>query len=243
MTNNTYEFIMDIISSKNLSLSKSENTILNTLKNSQIDLENYNIGDSSKVLEVSNSTITRFAQKLGFDGFSEFKYKYLQRPRIIQSKTQEIYKQILDSIFIFDKDLIDFIKSFSSFGKIAVIGIGSSGLAANEFTYKFGEVGLHNTDYAKEPYSINLLTKSLEKNDLLIAISLTGENLNLLEGVNFAKEKHATILAISKESGSSLAKLSDKKIIIPSYPSYSYKISKLFPVILVLDMICEAYLN
>ncbi|MDO5047503.1 MAG: MurR/RpiR family transcriptional regulator [Anaerococcus sp.] len=243
MTNHTYNFIMDIVSSKNLSLSKSENIIVNKLKTLNIDLEASNISSFSKSLDVSNSTVTRFAQKLGFDGFSELKFKYSQRPRAKISKTQEIYKLILDSLKDLDEDMVNFIKSFSSFEKIAVIGIGSSGLAANEFVYKFGEVGLHNTDYAKEPYSIDLLTKSLDSKDLLIAISLTGENLNLLEGVHFAKERKASILAISKEEGSSLDRLADKAILIPPYPSYSYTISKLFPVTLVLDLICEVYLS
>ena len=243
MTNTTYNFIMDIISSKNISLSKSERIIVEKIKDMDIDLRDLNINEFSQVLELSNSTITRFAQKLGFDGFSELRFNISQKPNTNKSISQEIYKNFLNSYKTFDEETVDFIKNLNSFGKIAVIGIGSSGLCANEFVYKFGEIGLDNTDYAKEPYSINLLSKGLTSNDLLIALSLSGENHNLLEGVDIAKKKDAQILAITGNKDSSLAKKASLAIILPPYPKHAYKISKVFPIIFSLDMICETYLN
>ncbi len=243
MTNANYNFIMDIISSKNINLSKSENIIVDKIKDIDVDFTHININDLSEILDVSNSTITRFAQKLGFDGFSELKFDISKKPRMTKSLSQDIYMNFINSIEPFDMDTVKFIKSFDTFGRIAVIGIGSSGLCANEFVYKFGEIGLNNTDYAKEPYSINLLTKSLGADDLLIAISISGENHNLLEGVRFAKEKKANILAITGNKESTLKNIATNTILLPPYPSYSYKISKIFPVTLTLDMICEAYLS
>lgn len=243
MTNTTYNFIMDIISSKNISLSKSERIIVEKIKDMDIDLRDLNINEFSQVLELSNSTITRFAQKLGFDGFSELRFNISQKPNTTKSISQEIYKNFLNSYKTFDDETVDFIKNLNSFGKIAVIGIGSSGLCANEFVYKFGEIGLDNTDYAKEPYSINLLSKGLTSKDLLIALSLSGENHNLLEGVDIARKKDAKILAITGNKDSSLAKKASLAIILPPYPKHAYKISKVFPIIFSLDMICETYLN
>lgn len=243
MTNTTYNFLMDIISFKNLTLSKSENIIMEKFKNNNIDLETVNIKDLANELEVSNSTITRFAQKLGFDGFAELKYEFSKKSHKKDSLSQEIYKKIIEDLPSFDEKTLSFIKSLPSFGKIAVIGIGSSGLCANEFVFKFGEIGLNNTDYAKEPYSIDLLTKSLGADDLLIAISLSGENHNLLEGVRIAHKRKSRILAITNSPKSTLANLADLTILTPAYPTYSYKISKLFPVTLILDMICESFLT
>ena len=243
MTNTTYNFIMDIISSKSIKLSKSERVIVDKIKDMDLDLAKLHIGEFANLLELSNSTITRFAQKLGFDGYSELKFKISQKLQSPKSLSQEIYKNFIDSCKAFDDRTIDFIKSLASFGKIAVIGIGSSGLCANEFVYKFGEIGLDNTDYAKEPYSINLLSKGLSEDDLLIAISLSGENHNLLEGVDNAKANRAKILAITGDGESTLAKEASLAIILPPYPKYSYNISKIFPVTFMLDMICEAYLS
>lgn len=243
MTNTTYNFIMDIISSKSIKLSKSERIIVKKIKDYDLDLNKLHINEFAKLLDLSNSTITRFAQKLGFDGYSELKFNISQKPTRSKSLSQEIYKNFIDSCKAFDDKTIDFIKNLANFGKIAVIGIGSSGLCANEFVYKFGEIGLDNTDYAKEPYSINLLSKGLSASDLLIAISLSGENHNLLEGVDNAKTNKAKILAITGDRESTLAKEASLAIILPPYPKYSYKISKIFPVTFILDMICEAYLS
>ena len=102
MTNANYNFIMDIISSKNIKLSKSENIIVDRIKDINVDFSHININDLSEILKVSNSTITRFAQKLGFDGFSELKFDISKKPRRTKSLSQEIYINFIDSIEAFD---------------------------------------------------------------------------------------------------------------------------------------------
>ena len=241
MTNTTYNFIMDIISSKSIKLSKSERVIVDKIKDMDLDLAKLHIGEFANLLELSNSTITRFAQKLGFDGYSELKFNISQKLQSPKSLSQEIYKNFIDSCKAFDDKTIDFIKSLASFGKIAVIGIGSSGLCANEFVYKLNEMNIINSDYAKEPYAIELLTNSLNKEDLLIALSLSGENTNLLEGVDNALEKGAKILSLTRSPKSTLAQKSDFVFLTPSYSTYEFNISKMAPLIISIDIICEIY--
>ena len=74
MTVSSYEFIMDIISSNDINLSKSEESILNTLKINNYDITNFDIADFAKTFFVSNATVTRFSQKLGFSGYQELRY-------------------------------------------------------------------------------------------------------------------------------------------------------------------------
>ena len=45
MTNANYNFIMDIISSKNINLSKSENIIVDKIKDIDVDFTHININD------------------------------------------------------------------------------------------------------------------------------------------------------------------------------------------------------
>ena len=52
MTVSSYEFIMDIISSNDISLSKSEESILNTLKLHSYDITSFDIADFAKTFFV-----------------------------------------------------------------------------------------------------------------------------------------------------------------------------------------------
>lgn len=241
MTVSSYEFIMDIISSNDISLSKSEESILNTLKLHSYDITSFDIADFAKTFFVSNATVTRFSQKLGFSGYQELRYAISESKEVSIYKSQDIYLSMINSIEELPERNIKLIKNLNSFSKIAIIGIGSSGLCANEFVYKLRELDLFTSDYAKEPYSINLLTKNLSYNDLLIAISLSGENHTILEGVNNAIDKGSPVFSITRNCDSSLGKISDYIMPTPAYPHHSYEISRMAPILITMDIICELY--
>lgn len=241
MTNKSYDFIMDLISKNNYKLSKTDMIILNLMKEKDIDISSMNIAEFSNTFYVSNATATRFSKKLGYDGFHELKYALNNQALDYTYKSQKVYKQIIDSIEVFDQEAVSFIKKMDNFDKILIIGIGSSGLVANEFSYKLNEFNLSNVNYATEPYRIDLLCQNLSDKDLLIAISNSGEHSNILKAIGQAKVKKAKILAISGVRSSSLVKNSDIAIISPSYSSHLLTISKTISQLLIVDIICEIF--
>lgn len=243
MANKTYNFIMNIISRDSITLSNLEKTILDKLKDSDIDIAEIDINTFAHEFFISNSSITRFAQKLGFNGFTELKYALHNHENQFTFITQNRYHEILSNIDEFSPDLINFIRNFDKFERIIIIGIGSSGLMANEFTYKLGELGLYNADYAKEPYKIDMLASSMTSKDLMICLSLSGEHENILKGAKVAYEKGAKILSITGSKKCSLCKFSEFHIKTPPYSTHEYSISKVFPILLYVDIICEIYAN
>ena len=52
MTNTTYNFIMDIISSKSIKLSKSERIIVKKIKDYDLDLNKLHINEFAKLLDL-----------------------------------------------------------------------------------------------------------------------------------------------------------------------------------------------
>ena len=77
----------------------------------------------------------------------------------------------------------------------------------------------------------------------MIAISLSGENHTILEGVNNAIDRGAPVFSITRNYDSSLGKKSDYIIRTPAYPNHSYEISKMAPILITMDIICEIYQN
>lgn len=241
MSNKSYDFIMNIISKNKITLSNLEKNIIENLKNSDIDISDIDINTFAKEFFISNSTITRFSQKLGFNGFTELKYALHNDESRFKYITQDRYSTFINDIEPLNDEITTFIKNLDKFQKIVIIGIGSSGLVANEFIYKMGELGLYNTDYAKEPYKIDMIAKSLNQNDLMICLSLSGENDNILKAARVAKQVGSVILSISGSENSTLKTYSDYYIKVPNYSIHEYSISKIFPILSIVDIICEIY--
>lgn len=239
--NKSYIFIKNIISKNSIKLSHLEQEFIDRLGESDIEIFDSYISDLSKKFYVSNSTITRFAKKLGYDGFNELKFALQNVKEPVKYQTQKIYTSLINDIKEFDEDVLQLIYNLEKFSRIVIVGIGSSGLISNEMMFKLGEIGLNNLDYAKEPYSINLLSKALDKDDLLICISLSGENTHILEACENAKQKGATIFSITGNINSSLMNYSDYILKTPSYSTYEYSISKMLPILVYIDIICEIY--
>lgn len=117
MTVSSYEFIMDIISSNDISLSKSEESILNTLKLHSYDITSFDITDFAKTFFVSNATVTRFSQKLGFSGYQELRYAISESKEVSIYKSQDIYLSMINSIEELPERSIKLIKNLNSFSK------------------------------------------------------------------------------------------------------------------------------
>jgi 6-phospho-3-hexuloisomerase len=91
-----------------------------------------------------------------------------------------------------------------------VTGAGRSGLVARSFGMRLMHVGLR----AHIPGETT--TPAAAKDDLIVAVSTTGTTGYTAYLAQRAKELGATVVAITSEAESPLAKLADKVIIIPA---------------------------
>jgi 6-phospho-3-hexuloisomerase len=91
-----------------------------------------------------------------------------------------------------------------------VTGAGRSGLVARSFGMRLMHVGLR----AYIPGETT--TPAADKGDLIVAVSTTGTTGYTAYLAQRAKELGATVVAITSEADSPLAKLADKVIIIPA---------------------------
>ena len=236
MSNFVYEYLNFLVQSKKIKLSEIDKLIMENIKNGKVDLISSTTNDIASALFLSKSSITRFAQKLGFNGYSDLKYN-LKTKDIHTSHTlvELTYKSVIDNLNFLPKTIIDLIYRLETYRKECVFGIGSSGIAAKESNYRLNESGLNNVHFADEPYNLSIEANKLNDKDLVIALSISGENDNLIENVKVALDKGATIWGISSERRSKLQKLSDYFLQVP-YPTKS--ISKIVPLIYLLDSIC-----
>ena len=139
----------------------------------------------------------------------------------IKKVGQEVIK--LESIALaklsksLDKDFIKAVELISKQnGKIIVSGVGKSGNIAGKIAASFTSTGipaiyLNPVDASHGDMGI------VEKNDVLIIISNSGESHELADLINFSKKKKIKIISITSSKKSLLSKNSDIGLVLPPH--------------------------
>ena len=195
-------------------------------------MNTYQIADKCKV---SQASVVRFAKKLGYSGFPEFKISFGRDMgrRDVKDKINFIYEDIhendqlddlvkkivyansniiQDTYSILDIETIrEAINLIKSSKKIFLLGAGYSGIVARDLHFKLWELGLHSM--FESDYHIQLASIStLNENDLVIVISQGGKTLDIYNLVKEAKKKKAKIISITQMSSNPIRDLADVKI-------------------------------
>ncbi len=102
-------------------------------------------------------------------------------------------------------------------GKIIISGVGKSGNIAGKIAASFTSTGipaiyLNPVDASHGDMGI------LEKNDILIVLSNSGESHELYDLISFSKRKKIKIISITSTNKSLLSRNSDISLILPSHP-------------------------
>ncbi|OUJ18650.1 D-arabinose 5-phosphate isomerase GutQ [Methanonatronarchaeum thermophilum] len=100
------------------------------------------------------------------------------------------------------------VQEITNANKIFVVGAGRSGLAAKMFAMRLMHLGL-NVYVVGET-----INPALEKNDLVIAITGSGETSSTVEVSKTTKKLGARLVSITSSPNSTISKLSDDSITI-----------------------------
>lgn len=195
-------------------------------------MNTYQIADKCKV---SQASVVRFAKKLGYSGFPEFKISFGRDMgrRDVEEKINFIYEDIQetdelddlikkiayansniiqDTYSILDtntvKEAVEIIKNAR---KIFILGAGYSGIVAKDFHYKLGELGMNSI--CEADYHIQLASIStLNENDVVFVISQGGKTVDIYNLVKEARKRKAKIISVTQMSSNPIRDLADIKI-------------------------------
>jgi RpiR family transcriptional regulator, carbohydrate utilization regulator len=166
---------------------------------------------------VSQPTIARFCQALGFSGFREFKIRLAQSiasdipaPAVFRDVRADepaagVAAKVLDRTI---GALIQVRNSLSSDSVAAAIallaearriefyGAGGSGIAALDIQHKFFRLGVPSVAYS-DPHTYTTSAALLAAGDVVVVISNTGRTRDILDAVKSALSGGAKVIAIT----------------------------------------------
>ncbi|MFR6018348.1 MAG: MurR/RpiR family transcriptional regulator [Paraclostridium sordellii] len=222
--------IIENLESPNFKVTKSDKILIKYIKNNIEDVFYKPISQIAKESNIGEATITRFSKKMGFNGLQDFKVTLAQEISSLSKNKNIINSNIENNEPVVDtakKLLISNINTLESTvdiingqdihkssqliinaKRIYFVGIGYSGIIAQDSNYKFMRIGLNCVSFDSS-HTMIMMASIMEKGDLLIAISHSGETDEIIKTVKLAKENEVDVISITKKKESSLKDISD----------------------------------
>jgi len=174
----------------------------------------------------------------------DWKFNQVEKGGFAHFLLKEIYEQpaVLENIALYYDDsvgklaaLID--KAFGTF----MLGCGTASYAALAGTYLFSRIAKKHVNFSIGS-EFKYLEDYLTPRSLLIAISQSGETIDVVEPVEAAKKKGCKIAAILNVLGSTLYRQSDYKILLGAGPEKAVVGTKSFIAMIAVLLLCACTL-
>lgn len=187
--------INDLIRDNYNKLDKNDINLYSYIMQEKTDFVEKTLKEFSKKSKFSESSIVNFAKKIGLDGYSELKYLIKwEREKIVDFDENEIdytYNDIsLSMNMIKGLNLDGLFECLYNTNKIYLIYTGYiQKNLAEELKRNFLNIGVivYTLDIKND---LELLNKNIERDDIVMAISFSGENTILLEFIKKNKKEN-----------------------------------------------------
>ncbi len=224
---------------------------------------NLPISELADRAHVSKPTVVRFCRSLGYDGLTDFKRKlagsvsegvpFIHRSVDTDDKVSDVVVKVIDntvsaflkyrndaSTFAIGK-AVDALSLACQNGKrIEFIGVGNSGIVAQDAQHKFFRLGVNTIAYSDGHMQV-MSASLLVPGDCLVVISNSGRTRDLMDATDIARKNGATVIVITA-SGSPLAAAGHVHLSADhpeGYDRYSPMVSRLLHL-MIIDILATA---
>lgn len=196
-------------------LSKSETKVASYVLDNAHEVIKMRIADLARGSQVSEPTVIRFCRAIGFDGFQSFKLNLAQHLgrggvysqfAVDDSDTvEDLRNKVFDTTIgtlLTVRDELDpialerTINAITRANRVEFYGFGASGSVAADAQHKFFRLQMSSAAYT-DPHIQHMSAISLGRDDVVVAISQSGQTTALLQSVRLAREAGATVIGLA----------------------------------------------
>ena len=210
---------------------ETEKKIGNFIIHHPKEIVDMTVGELAKECQVSEASVSRFCKKIDMKGFHHLKIS-IAKEMVSQSEDDELsnhisvddLEQSLKNILankvaeltqtvsmMNSENLQDVLKRINNAQNVLFAAVGNTVPVAMDGAYKLNQIGISAVSTpvweTQLAYSYNL-----SPDDVVIAISNSGESTGVINILEAAKQKKATTISITNSEKSTIAKISDYHI-------------------------------
>lgn len=210
---------------------ETEKKIGNFIIHHPKEIVDMTVGELAKECQVSEASVSRFCKKIDMKGFHHLKIS-IAKEMVSQSEDDELsnhisvddLEQSLKNILankvaeltqtvsmMNSENLQDILKRINNAHNVLFAAVGNTVPVAMDGAYKLNQIGI---SAVSTPVWETQLAYSytLSPDDVVIAISNSGESTGVINILEAAKQKKATTISITNSEKSTIAKISDYHI-------------------------------
>jgi DNA-binding MurR/RpiR family transcriptional regulator len=212
------------------------------LENAQL-LRDYSSQQLANALRISQSSVVKFSQKLGFKGYPDLKYSISEALARADNGEDDIVATLHDedanstqaiglwrrkseaeeeTRLINPPDAIRAIATaISGAGKVFVIGLGEDDIPARSFTLKLSLLGIltvRNFDTAHMAASVS----TADANDVLLVFSEHGRQPALCQICRYFREQRGKVVTVTRHTSNPLRAHADLSLLVSAHDERPY---------------------
>lgn len=235
-------------------LSQSELYILHYVYDHHNEVIDMSIQEFAKKVAFSSATILRFCKKLNFSGFAEFKFalrqqnketENLNNPISTMTSIDNLYEDIEStSLLIKERYLKEVIDLIDTDKNIHLYGEGISRITIDYLEKLLFSIGRQNVyKYTSSRLAAHFASNAT-KDDILIAISTSGNYPTTVKIVKLFNLAHAKIIAISPYTKNSITDLADInfRFFVNPRKNIDTEFTSRLAIFYIIDVIFKTYL-
>ncbi|ENU1227985.1 MULTISPECIES: MurR/RpiR family transcriptional regulator [Providencia] len=226
--------LLDIITYSLPRLAENQRKIAQFILENPENVLNLSSQQLAEILDVSQSAIVKFSQKVGLKGYPALKLalsEIIGRQQfkegaphsalhnriapddnlmvVAQKLAMEKNHSITETTKLIDfKQFERVVERIDQSQRVQIVGIGGSGLTAKDLSYKLQKIGI--TTLVESDHHVQIAAAlTLNTHDVQIVISFTGRRKDMLTAANIARKQGACVVAITRDRDSPLGQLAD----------------------------------
>ena len=237
-----YVSALYVIRTKYEDLSAKEKQIADFILEHPTESVNPSIEELAQQIGISESTIVRFAKKLGYEGFQRFRLALAREmvPPTRQLFESEVHEgeDVVDLVFkhtqtnleetyaLIDKGAIkEAAKLICNARSLLLMGLGGSNITASDAYHKMIRTGI-SCHYSSDYHLQLMLASQASTHDVALMVSHTGSGHDTLALAEELKANGCTLITLTSYPRSPLAKMGD--VVIPMSAGRSSVIAESF---------------
>lgn len=207
------------------SLSKSEKKIAEYVLENFSDIMYLSVTELGEKSGVGETSVFRFCKHIGLKGYHEFKLLIAQDTVMLENETKakssddlkhfaevikdNIVDKISECMNFLDNQQLDLALSYLEKSKrICFMGLGSSALSAQTAKERFLRLGII-AETAIDAHHQNTVASIFNKEDVIVAFSISGDTKDLIEALEMAHGNKVKIIVVTSYMKSPITKFAD----------------------------------
>lgn len=214
---------------------KQEVVIMNTIIDKIESLTNLSLVEFADIVGISKSALLRFCQKLGYEGYSQFKYDVSRYVDELQSEglkhpsqktISEIYAETILAIdhVVSDDDMNELYLKLKNAKNVKIFAYAETAISSLYFSERLLAYG-YDSEVVSQVFNIHKKASIIDPDDLVIIISISGNTSIIGEVINQLEDRNLNTVLITQNTFSMFRNRVKQSIFVPYFTDNNDSIS------------------